>query len=82
MHILLAVPYERAVWSGRLTLSRNLGLMAGASLMGGIFARVSGLTQAAGPALAVSEGLRVIFGLGAILLLFGGILVRWMEARR
>lgn len=59
---------ERGVVSGTLTLSRNLGLVTGASVMGAVFALASGTRDVtlAAP-LAVTMGMRVTFALGAAL---------------
>jgi MFS family permease len=57
---------QRGVVSGLLSLSRNLGLITGASAMGAVFA------AAAGPATrdpaAVAFGLRATFAVGALLI--------------
>jgi MFS family permease len=55
---------ERGTISGMLNLSRNLGLITGASLMGAIFALASGTTgtNIAGRA-AITTGLQVTFAL-------------------
>ena len=53
---------ERGVVAGVLSLSRNLGLVTGASLMGAVFALASGATKitAAHPD-AVARGMRITF---------------------
>jgi predicted MFS family arabinose efflux permease len=59
-------PDQRGVVSGMLTLSRNLGLITGASLMGAVFAMgaaTSDLLKA--PPVAVVSGMRVTFGVAA-----------------
>jgi len=61
---------QRGVISGMLNLSRNLGLITGASVMGAVFAfasRASDIT-AAQPAL-VAAGMRTTFGVAAVLIL-------------
>ena len=61
-------PDQRGVFSGLLNLSRNLGLVTGASVMGAVFAWASGsqdITTA--PAEAVASGLHVAFGVAAAL---------------
>jgi EmrB/QacA subfamily drug resistance transporter len=64
-----AVAEQRGVVSGLLQLSRNLGLITGASVMGAVFARASGTTDIArAPALAVATGMRVTFIVAAVLL--------------
>ena len=57
---------RRGVVSGMLNLSRNLGLLTGASAMGAVFALASGAggVEAAGPA-AVAGAMRVTFGVAA-----------------
>ncbi|MFE9927901.1 MFS transporter [Streptomyces sp. NPDC005533] len=63
-------PDERGVVSGVLTLSRNLGLVTGASAMGAVFAfasRTTDLTTAAPQ--AVAGGMRVTFAVAAVLVL-------------
>lgn len=55
-------PEQRGVISGLLSLSRNLGLITGASVMGAIFALASGtseITMAAPEAIA--DGMRITF---------------------
>jgi MFS family permease len=59
-----AVPASRGAVSGLLQLSRNLGLIAGAFAMGGLFASASG---GAAPEL-VAHGTRVTFLVAALLL--------------
>jgi MFS family permease len=63
-----APPDRRGLISGMLNLSRNLGLITGASLMGAVFAwacLASGYApESAG---AASLGMRVTFGAGAVL---------------
>jgi hypothetical protein len=55
--------------SGMLNLSRNLGLVTGASLMGAIFALASATTDiAAARPEAVASGLRVTFAVAMILI--------------
>ena len=61
-----AGPDQRGVVSGLLNLSRNLGLITGASVMGAVFAFSSGTTEItlARPE-AVAAGMRVTFGIAA-----------------
>ena len=61
-------PDQRGVISGMLSLSRNLGLITGASVMGAVFALASATTDItmARPE-AVAAGLRVTFVVAAIL---------------
>ncbi|MEO8255894.1 MAG: MFS transporter [Acidobacteriota bacterium] len=61
-------PDQRGVISGLLTLSRNLGLITGASLMGAVFAlasRAADVTTARPEAVAI--GMRVTFAVAAAL---------------
>ncbi len=61
---------QRGVVSGVLNLSRNLGLVTGASVMGAVFTLGSGAANVsiAGPA-AVAAGMRMTFVVGAFLML-------------
>lgn len=61
---------ERGVVSGLLNLSRNLGLITGASLMGAVFALAAGTKEMAGasPA-AVAAGMHATFVVAAVLVL-------------
>lgn len=63
-------PDEKGVVSGMLNLSRNLGLVTGASAMGAVFAIAAGTADvaAAGPE-AVTTGLRATFAVAAGLIL-------------
>jgi len=60
---------QRGVISGMLNLSRNLGLITGASVMGAVFALASATTDitTARPE-AVATGMRVTFAVAAILI--------------
>jgi MFS family permease len=62
-------PDQRGVVSGLLNLSRNLGLVTGASVMGAVFALASETTDitAASPE-AVAAGMRITFAVAAILI--------------
>ncbi|HEX6098933.1 MAG TPA: MFS transporter [Thermoanaerobaculia bacterium] len=62
-------PDQRGVISGMLNLSRNLGLITGASVMGAVFALGSGTASimTASPA-AVTAGMRLTFAVAAILI--------------
>lgn len=62
-------PDQRGVISGMLNLSRNLGLITGASVMGTVFALGSATTNilAARPE-AVATGMRVTFAVAAVLI--------------
>ncbi|WP_405828302.1 MULTISPECIES: MFS transporter [unclassified Streptomyces] len=61
---------QRGVVSGMLNLSRNLGLVTGASVMGAVFALASATADltTAGPH-AVATGMRVTFAVAAVLVL-------------
>ncbi len=60
---------ERGVISGMLNLSRNLGLITGASVLGAVFACASATTDigAASPE-AVATGMRITFAVAAVLI--------------
>jgi MFS family permease len=72
----------RGVTSGLLNLSRNLGLITGASVMGAVFAFASGATEtlSAQPR-DIAAGMRVTFALAAVLVI-GAIAVTVGGARR
>ena len=61
-------PDQRGVTSGMLNLSRNLGLITGASAMGALFALASGASDftTAAPD-AVAFGMRIAFAVAAVL---------------
>jgi MFS family permease len=63
-------PDQRGVISGMLNLSRNLGLITGASVMGAVFALASATTDitTARPE-AVATGMRVTFAVAAALII-------------
>jgi MFS family permease len=63
------LPDQRGVISGMLNLSRNLGLITGASVMGAVFALASATTgiATADPA-AVATGMRITFAVAATLI--------------
>lgn len=72
----------RGVVSGLLNLSRNLGLVTGASAMGAVFAlasRTDDITTAA-PA-AVAEGMRITYGV-AVLLVISAVSIMMQSAMR
>lgn len=58
---------QRGAISGVLNLSRNLGLILGASVMGAVFAAGMGSVSTAGPE-EVAGGMRVAFGVAAVLM--------------
>ena len=62
-------PDQRGVISGMLNLSRNLGLITGASVMGAVFAFASATTDitTARPE-AVATGMRITFAVAAMLI--------------
>ena len=62
-------PDQRGVISGMLNLSRNLGLITGASVMGAVFALASATTDitTARPE-AVAAGMRITFAVAAVLI--------------
>ncbi|NRP70789.1 Multidrug resistance protein Stp [Ensifer psoraleae] len=60
---------ERGIISGMLNLSRNLGLVTGASFMGAVFALASGASEiAAATPEAVATGMRITFAVAAVLI--------------
>lgn len=59
---------QRGLTSGMLNLSRNLGLISGASLMGAVFALATGAIGSE-RAEAVASGARVTFALAALLIM-------------
>ncbi len=60
---------QRGVISGLLSLSRNLGLITGASAMGALFAIASAATDiATAPPEAVAAGMRITFAVAAALI--------------
>jgi MFS family permease len=63
-------PDQRGVFSGLLQLSRNLGLITGASVMGAVFAHASATPDIlTAPVAAVATGMRVTFLIAATLIL-------------
>jgi MFS family permease len=74
-------PEQRGVISGMLNLSRNLGLITGASVMGAVFALAStttGITEA--PPEAVATAMRITFAVSAVLMLAALAIVEWKAA--
>lgn len=63
------LPEQRGVISGMLNLSRNLGLITGASVMGTVFALGAATSNivTAGPE-AVAAGMRITFAVAAVLI--------------
>jgi EmrB/QacA subfamily drug resistance transporter len=72
---------ERGVVSGMLSLSRNLGLVTGASVMGAIFALAAASTDLAStrPA-AVATGMHVTFAVAAALIV-AALIIAWASRR-
>ena len=62
-------PDQRGVISGLLSLSRNLGLITGASVMGAVFAFASATADitSASPA-AIASGMRITFAVAMLLI--------------
>lgn len=73
---------QRGVVSGMLNLSRNLGLITGASVMGAVFAFGAGKTNivAAHPN-AVAAGMRMTFVAAAVLIIFALGIASWLRSR-
>ena len=62
-------PDQRGVVSGVLNLSRNLGLITGASVMGAVFAHASATIDAtAAHPEVVAAGMRITFSVAAMLI--------------
>jgi len=62
-------PDQRGVISGMLNLSRNLGLITGASVMGAVFALAAATTDiTTAPPEAVATGMRITFAVAALLI--------------
>lgn len=76
------LPDRRGVVSGLLNLSRNLGLVTGASVMGAVFALASATTDVstARPE-AVATGMRVTFAVAAVLIVMALALAMRVRAR-
>jgi MFS family permease len=65
-------PNQRGVISGMLNLSRNLGLITGASVMGAVFALASGTSDiTTAPPAVVATGMRITFAVAAVLIVAG-----------
>ncbi len=63
-------PDQRGVISGMLNLSRNLGLLTGASVMGAVFALASAAADiATASAISVAGGMHTTFAVAAVLIL-------------
>ena len=75
-------PDQRGVISGMLSLSRNLGLITGASAMGAVFALASATTDIkAATTDAIAIGMRTTFAVAAILILIGIVIAIGSRAR-
>lgn len=72
-----AAQHQRGVVAGVLTLSRNIGLIAGASLIGALFAHGAGAADVttAAPG-AVGAGMRLAYALSALVLLAAILIAR------
>ncbi len=74
---------QRGVVSGMLSLSRNLGLITGASAMGAVFAFASATTViATATPPAVTAGMRATFAVAALLILAALAIATAVRARR
>ncbi|WAJ37610.1 MFS transporter [Pseudomonas sp. GOM7] len=63
-------PAQRGTVSGLLGLSRNLGLIAGAAVMGAVFAAAAGTDAfALAPASAMAQGMQQTFALATVMML-------------
>ncbi|MFI6511882.1 MFS transporter [Streptosporangium sp. NPDC050855] len=71
---------RRGLLSGTLNLSRNLGLMTGASVMGAVFAFAAGDVGTATPA-EVARGTHWTFAVAALLVTFGLVVVLILRPR-
>ncbi len=75
-------PDQRGVVSGMLSLSRNLGLITGASAMGAVFAYASATTDiATASPTAVATGMRTTFAIATLLIIFALALAAWARRR-
>ncbi|MBB5959601.1 EmrB/QacA subfamily drug resistance transporter [Saccharothrix tamanrassetensis] len=75
-------PQRRGLVSGMVNLSRNLGLMTGASVMGAVFAFTAGTSDVTTAASAeVARGTRSTFAVAALLVTFGLVVVLWPRLR-
>lgn len=73
---------QRGLVSGLLNLSRNLGLISGASLMGAVFAAAAGAPLAQAGTKAIAAAMSHTFGLGTLLVLVALLVVQRMPAER
>lgn len=71
---------ERGGHSGLLSLSRNLGLMTGASIMGVLFARAAGTVDGTPPSPeGVQTGLEATFGIAGLLIAATALLLVFLQ---
>jgi len=76
-------PDQRGVTSGMLNLSRNLGLVSGASVMGAVFTRAAAtIDMATAPPEAVATGMRATFAVAGILTVAALALAMGSRVRR
>jgi MFS family permease len=74
-------PDQRGVISGLLNLSRNLGLITGASALGAVFALASATPHVAtAPPEAIAAGMRITFAVAGILIVAALALAIWGAA--
>jgi MFS family permease len=72
-----ALPDQRGVMSGMLNLSRNLGLVTGASVMGAVFAYGAGADVVTARPEAIAAGMRTAFAVAFMLVAIAlGVTVR------
>jgi MFS family permease len=75
-------PDQRGVVSGMLNLSRNLGLITGASVMGAVFALGAGTSNImTAPPNAVAAGMRITFAAATIVIAVALVIARSGNAR-
>ena len=73
---------ERGLISGILSLSRNLGLITGASFMGAVFALASATTDfTSAPPETVAAGMRTTFGVASILIVLALVIAIGSQVR-
>lgn len=73
---------QRGVVAGLLNLSRNLGLVTGASVMGALFALAASTGDVTTAAQAATVGMRVTFGAAALLVVAALAVAMAQRARR
>jgi MFS family permease len=74
---------RRGVVAGMLSLSRSIGLVTGASVMGAVFALASGAADvASAPSSAVAAGMRATYGVAAALIVVALAITVERPARR